>query len=212
MQKFQYLRNILCKDAQQFFLDRVEVFVTNFDQAVDMIGREYNSPVRQTRVNNYLNSVRVLDLVPKKLEVFVALSKVYRQILQLSRRVPPSHHGDAHRIEFIRQVVIGYPWAHKPLFRVATHELTFQQLFGELEAALQLHTEAQIVSLRVEAARGALNQSGKDAPINYSGQGKYRKSSKPILIKSSQPFTPLSISSYFNCGGPPFVERLQKLT
>lgn len=116
-----------------------------------MISRKYNSPVWQTRVKNYLNSLHVSDYVAKGLEISALLSKIYRQILQLSRQVPPSHQGDPHRIRFLRRAVNGYSWSHETFFRVATHGLTFQQLFEELETALQLYKEAQIVPMRNEA-------------------------------------------------------------
>lgn len=90
-QKLQNLHSILWKDAQQFYLDRVQAFVANFDKAVEMVSCEYNFPVRQTLVKKFLNSLRASDYVSEGLEISAALSKVYRQIPQMSRQVPPSH-------------------------------------------------------------------------------------------------------------------------
>lgn len=101
-QKLQYLPNILKKHAQQYYLDCVQSYTTTFEQAVDMISHEYNSPVSQTRVKNYLNSLRVSNFVAKELEISVVLSIVYK----LLRQVPPLYHGDAHRIEFLRNAFI----------------------------------------------------------------------------------------------------------
>lgn len=51
-QKKQYLHNLLRGDAKRFYLDRIENFVNTFQQAVEMIDKEYNSAVRQNRVKN----------------------------------------------------------------------------------------------------------------------------------------------------------------
>lgn len=107
-----------------------------------MIDQEYNSPVRQTRMKNFYDSIRVSEFVNQGVEISLALAKVYKLILQLSRQVPVSHRGDAHRIDFFCRSVIGFGWSHEPLSRIATNNLSFQKVYGELEAALQLHKEA----------------------------------------------------------------------
>lgn len=60
-----------------------------------------------------------------------APSDVYQLIMKLSRQRLPSHRGDAHRLEVLRNIVIGYGWSHEPLLQMATHRLSFQQLLGE---------------------------------------------------------------------------------
>lgn len=75
-QNLQYLHNTLSKDAQRFYIDRVEQYATTYQQAIDMIDREYNSPVRQTRIKNYLKSLRVRNFVLEGMEVSTALAKV----------------------------------------------------------------------------------------------------------------------------------------
>lgn len=203
-QKLQYFHNVLSKDAHRFYLDRVQSYATSFHQAVEMIDREYNSPVRQARVKNYLNSLRVSDYVAKGTEISMALTKVYRQILQMSRQVPISHQGDAHRIEFLRGAVIGYTWSHEPLSRVATQGLTFQQLYGEIEAALQLHKESQLVASRDDAARLQVVQDEGEALINFTGQGRYLKPYRDKNV-GQKSFDPLSITGCFNCEDPSHV-------
>lgn len=130
-QKLQYMHNIVTKDAQRFYIDRVKAYANTFEQAVRMIDEEYNSPVRQARVKNFLSSLRVHDYIRDKIDAATALAKVYKLILKLSRQVPASHRGDAHRIEFLRRAVIGYNWSREPLSRVATNDLSFQELYGE---------------------------------------------------------------------------------
>lgn len=135
-QKRQYLHNLLLRDALRFYLDQVQPFTVTYQQAIDAIHREFNSAVRQARVKNHLNSLRVSAFVSTGIEISIALSNVYKTILKLSRQCPPSHRGDAHRIEFLRQAVVGFSWSHEPLSRVPTQNLSFQQLYSELEASL----------------------------------------------------------------------------
>lgn len=52
LQKFQCFLNILHKDVLLHFLDCVKQVETDFQQAVNMIAQEYNSPVYLTRVVN----------------------------------------------------------------------------------------------------------------------------------------------------------------
>lgn len=71
------------------------------------------------------------------------------------------------------------PCSSEPLNRVAKHNLTFQQLYSELEAALPVDKEKKLALLRDRAHLGnksvnADNTSG----ILYTGQGGYYNNSK----------------------------------
>lgn len=82
-QKRQYLHNLLSKDALRYYLDQVQPFTATYQQAIDAIDREYNSVVRQTRIKNHLNALRVSSFVSAGIEISVALSNVYKTILKL---------------------------------------------------------------------------------------------------------------------------------
>ena len=139
-----------------------------------MLESEYNSAVRQSRVKNYLNTLRVTSFVAQRTEMSAALAKVCKSIIHLSRQAPRSHQGDAHKVEFLRNAVVGTPWSSEPLSRVATHDLTFQQLYTELEAALQLDKESKLAILRYRAQLGqGASSSDDNAGIMYTGQGRY---------------------------------------
>ena len=49
-QKLHYMHNLLSGDAKRFYLDRVDGYATSYQQAIDLVENEYNSPVRQARV------------------------------------------------------------------------------------------------------------------------------------------------------------------
>ena len=223
-QRLQFLHNLLRGDAKRYYLDKIDGYATSFQQAIQMLEEEYNSPVRQTRVKNYLNSLRVTAFAAEGKEMSAALALTYKSIIKLSRQAPRSHQGDAHKVEFLRNAVIGMSWSSEPLSRVATHQLTFQQLYSELEAALQLDKESKLAVIR---DRAQLNQRSvphdSSTGILYTGQGRYYNNSpyprerdprstgqphasgrvyrSPLTARQKGKFNPLSVSGCFNCGG-----------
>lgn len=103
-----------------------------------------------------------------------ALAKLYRSVIKLLRQAPISHQRDAHKVEFLRNAVVGTPWSIEPFSRVATHQLTFQQLYAELEAAWQLCKESKMAVPRGRAQlRGRVIPQGDSAVILYTGQGRH---------------------------------------
>lgn len=175
-----------------------------------MIDEEYNYPVRQARVKNFLNSLRVHDYIADKVDAAMALAKVYKLILKLSRQVPASHRGDAHRIEFLRRAVIGYDWSREPLSRVATNGLTFQQLYGELEAAVHLDKDSKVATIRDRASNAVRDESDDVVAINYDGQGRYNRPRQGPQGKAKDTYVrtdPLTVMGYFNCDAPDHMAR-----
>lgn len=76
-----------------------------------------------------------------------ALEKTYKVITKLAPQVPLTYRGGAHKVELLRKAVVGYDWAIEPLSRIATHKLTFQGLYSELETALNLSKDGQLPKL-----------------------------------------------------------------
>lgn len=58
---------------------------------------------------------------------------------------------NAHLISILWHAITGYSLSHEPLSRVATHQLIFQQLYADLEIALQVTNEAKKVALTEKA-------------------------------------------------------------
>lgn len=88
---FQFLQKIIPKDPKRFYLERVAHYDQSFQNTVNVVIQEYNSPVHQTRINNYMRSLRVSDFVKMDNETSVALEKVYKLVTKLERKVPASH-------------------------------------------------------------------------------------------------------------------------
>eukprot|EP00170_Pyropia_yezoensis_P005631 contig_22869_g5647 len=203
-QKVQYLHSLLRGDGKRFFLDRVHGTAATFAQAVDMVGAEYNSIVRNDWVKNYLISMRLSALFKNGTDITAALEKTYKTISKLAPQVPRSHHCVSYKVEFLRNAVVGNAWATELLSRIATHRLTFQQLYGELEAALHLHNEARLAIMCDEVAQGLRIPEGNVPGILLAGQGREVRKNKDIgkrfeTPKGSGAFNPLSLMGCFNC-------------
>lgn len=209
-QKLQYLHNVLTGDAKRFYYNRIEGYAAGFSQAVTMLQDEYNSAVRQDRCKNYLSSLRLAKFADEGLELSSALEKTYKVITKLSPQVPQSHRGEAHKVEFLRKAVVGYEWATEPLSRIATHKLTFQNLYSELESALHLAKEGQLA--RMGDRIGKSHPKNDDvAGVLYESQGRYLNKHAGLRTRNTphwkrrgqtKPSSPLDLMGCFNCDDP----------
>ena len=89
-QKLQYLHNIMGDDAKRFYLDVVLPNVSTFNHEVELIEHEYKSIVRQNRVKNVLNTLRLKDKIGESQDKEEALARVYKTITKLAPQVPAS--------------------------------------------------------------------------------------------------------------------------
>lgn len=206
-QKLQYLLNISFKDALRFYLDAVQPYATTYQRAVPMIDREYNSNVCQNRIKNYLNSLRVREFEGTLFDVSSCFSKVYQLILKFSRHVPQSHRGDSHRVGFLRKAVLSYGWGHEPLSRVATHFLSFQQLYGELETSLQQNKNARLESIRDNDPNSQALAEENPFEVQYVLEGRYMSPSKSYCTIHASPPNSLEIGGSCNCEEPSHMAK-----
>ena len=105
--KLQCLHNIMAGDAKRFYQNGVATHVNSFNHAVELIGRQYNSTAPQNNVKNVLNQLLLQDKLSDSQDEGEALAKVYKIIRKLSPQVPSAHRGNAHKIEFLKNAVLG---------------------------------------------------------------------------------------------------------
>lgn len=86
----------------------MQSFPTSFQEAITPIDQEYSFLSLRARVNIYLSSLLLSSFVNEILGLSVALAKVYKLILKLSRQVPASHRIDVQCIELLGRLVIEY--------------------------------------------------------------------------------------------------------
>lgn len=95
-------------------MDTVDGYDTYFQQAVEMIGKEYNSVVRQNKVKIFRRSLRMSTYVVDGMNMADNLERVYKTITKLSGQALNAHRGEAHKVEFLCTAVTGYGLARDP--------------------------------------------------------------------------------------------------
>ena len=208
-QKLQYMHNLLRGTAKRFYLDKVDNYATSLTRQW-ISWREYKSTVRQTKVKNYLNTLRISKFVNEGAEISDTLAKVHNVTNKLAHHAPSSHRGEAHKIEFLRQAVVGFGRSKDRLTRIATYNLSFEELYRELENAMQLEKEAEIAQFRDKISTRHRSNDEDVQGILYTGKGRYGRPLSLVNNRGRQAvkfgkishvpktFDPLSVAGCFN--------------
>lgn len=182
-QKLQLQHNLFGGDAKRLYNDNVEGRCATFSEAIALVGNQYNSPMRQTGVQNRLYELKLSQFTAQGQTDELALASVHQTVAKLAPQPPLTHLGDAQKVEFLRGAVVGAPWAIEPINRIATQGLTYQALYAELLSALNLHLETRAANFRNGPQLGqaaATTPCSLHSSINYEGQGMYAHPSKGI--------------------------------
>lgn len=91
---------------QRYYVCFLKCYVICFEVAVKIVDREYGFIVRQNRVENYLNTLKITNIMNKNTDGANALLDVYKAIVIISRNFHTLHGGDAHCIVFLRRSTI----------------------------------------------------------------------------------------------------------
>lgn len=67
------------------------------------------------QVKNQLSNLFLSAYVSADKSQSEALTSDYHHILKMAPMAPMSHREDAHKADFLRNAVVGYPWAVEPL-------------------------------------------------------------------------------------------------
>lgn len=142
-QRLLFLHNLLGGDAKRFYSSDVQDKASTYTEAVAMIEAHYNTDAKQKHAKFVLDHHRMSSLVAAGLTEMDALAATYSLINKLAPRVPRHYHGDAFKVDFLKNAVLGYPWAMVPLRRALTDHLSYRQLYRELEVALHIRIEGE---------------------------------------------------------------------
>ena len=116
-------------------------------------------------MKNVLAQLRLGEKLVGNRDEGEALANVCKMITKLSPQVPTFHRVDAHKSELLKNAVVGCKWATEPLNRISTHNVSFQKLYGELEAADKLHKEAKTSVLRDYIGTSKTNVDDEESRI-----------------------------------------------
>jgi len=196
--KLQFLHNLLSGEALRFYLEDVMRTVVTYEAACSKIRERFLSPVHQGRAKNFLQLLRMSDFVAKGVSEADALEETYKLVARVSKKVPRAFSGDTHRANFLRSAVIGYPWAMHPLSRMDTHDVSFQDLYGELYAALSLQKDSASAMARDRVPASSSADVDTGASVLYGGQARYGVAKTAVGNRSSA-YRGITKST----GGPP---------
>lgn len=91
----------------------------------------------------------------------------------MSWKVPESHFEDTHKTEFLCHALVGHARGKKPLSRVATAEISFQQLYAELKIGVQLERKSAMASILGENPKATYSGINHSLAVYFNGQGKF---------------------------------------
>lgn len=144
-------------------------------------------------------------MIYKGMETSEALLRVEKTILKVSSQCPNTLRRGAHKIEHLTAAIVACEWAREPFSSLASHQPTYQQLYGELESALQLYKESKLETFWKRATTTeALTVEGI-ASISYTGQPRLRRGSHRSKGPKSRSL--LEIQGCFNCESPGRIAR-----
>lgn len=204
-QKRHYLHNLLSKDALRFYLNQVDPYAATLQIAADMIAVQNNSTVHQTQVIDYLNGLIIAKYVSTVMDETVVLAKIYAEVVRMSSQFPMSHKGHEYRVRLMRRAVSSRTWSHLAVQRVASQGSSFQQLYGELESALQLHPEGTATS-----NRSADESFKQDETFGFVRLGRYKRrrfANSAGGVRAHGGRNPLDIAGCFNCDSKTHMAR-----
>lgn len=208
-------------------MDVVEGYAISFQQAADMVEKEYNPVVCQNIVKNFLKSLWMRTYVTENMDMAATLGRVYKNITKLSRQAPIAHHGDVHNIEFRCSAVTGYEWARDPFARVVTNNPNFQQIYSEFWSHFNWEQKQKFRVYEMQYSReedGDVLVSMK-TPLVLCLQSKLYMPKKTSTVRAvasrnfsgseigkNDNYDPLSISGCFNYKDPHhLVKNFRKL-
>lgn len=85
-----------------------------------------------------------------------------------------------------------------PLTGIATHNLSFQQVYGKLETALHFHKEAHLAQLKDKESNALRQTDEEPVPVHYFGQGRFPYPQKG-QCSIAKGFNSRTIAGCFKC-------------
>jgi len=153
----KYFHHVLRGKAKRFYAKEIQGRSFSFHEAALRIREEYNSVSRQKRIANKLRSLRISQFLVDGSNPCDALEELHETISRLAPQGPMHLRAEMNAKEYLRNAIIGYSWAKGPLNRDSAEDLSYQELYSQLQAAIQQEIE--------EKAAVLLDQSiGRSAP------------------------------------------------
>lgn len=99
-----------------------------------------------------------------------ALKELHKVITKNAPLLPLEYRTDRQKRDFIQLALVGVPWAEPDMNRCASVGAQFQELYAELEGALQLNREGRITNARED---GVEDQKPVAIPAHFTAGDKH---------------------------------------
>lgn len=199
-QKRQYLHNLLRGDALRFYNEEIEGRYSTYNESVSVLSSHFNSLDKQQRVKADLSTLSLATFASREGgSVTKGLSSLAEYISSRAPQCPVSFRHESHKVDFLRNAVIAYPWA-QPVLSCVNQETRYQGLFTQLANALQVHEEARHrnqPALTNSAVHSKSGGSSSEKPFILFTQPRYQKKLARKLFPGSR-----EGKECWNCGTP----------
>lgn len=188
----QYLHNLFRGRALSFYNSKVKRGAQTFDQAIRMIHGYFNSPDVQYRVKTELSKLKLKTFSEKHGSDRKGLCFLAAHISDRISQCPPHCQGESNQVDFLRNAVLGQPWA-KEILRDIKPSTEFQTLYTDLAKSLQVHEEeAESKGVIADVPK---TDSSKRKPLIFFTQPRYVKSMAKSIFPGNE-----EARSCWNCG------------
>lgn len=171
-QRLQFFHNLFKKEALRFYNSTIKGKVNSFGEACTKLRDHFQSPDVQVRVLNELKTIKFSDFTSKQDTKPKALSALAAHISNRFTQCPPTYRHEFHRVDFLKNALMGEPWAEAILMKV-NQETQYQSFYIELANALQFHEELKTQNDSNTSVQPSNSQSQK--PLIYFTQPRYAR-------------------------------------
>ena len=136
-QKKKYLHNLFDEEAKRFYRSIHNLNDLQFDQIKSKMVNEYNNITRQNRVRQYLQGLKLSEIIQKEsCDISTGLERIREIITKYTPNGPEVYRNDPSKVEYLYNAVLDQSWASSVLTNryANTPPWSFNQLCMALDS------------------------------------------------------------------------------
>lgn len=135
--KLEYLPLTLKGDARRFFKNVFSKRARSYEIAVAEITAKFNTPAQQSRIKNYLLSLRLEKFATNDVALPDALTKLIAEIERFFPQVPCSYQCEDNKRGLLKTAILGKTWASAAIADLHKRGTTFTTFTMDIANGLQ---------------------------------------------------------------------------
>lgn len=170
----------MLRNAKRFYIRNGDGKARRFRDVAAIMEREYNCLSRQHHIAAYLRNLRIQKFCSRSSSLSDALDRLHEEICKLAPQGLMYCRSERNRIEYLQNAVIGHSWARDACSRANAALISYRELYGQLEAAIQLEQEEKIgrvrdqKSLQLDSLSTDDFQNPEPNETLFTGQSRYK--------------------------------------